>query len=99
LRDALYFTWLQAVVNVELRQSLRLGRRWALQVVGFTDAALFEPMTAVGARAPAEHALSLGAGLRVVPTWLSAIVLRVDGARLVAPEGAWFVQLGLSQYF
>jgi hypothetical protein len=37
--------------------------------------------------------------LRLVPTWLAELVVRVDAGRLVAPEPRWFVQLGLNQYF
>ncbi|MEY2936646.1 MAG: hypothetical protein RL033_7395, partial [Pseudomonadota bacterium] len=28
-----------------------------------------------------------------------SIALRLDGARLLAPDGSWFAQLGLNQYF
>jgi hypothetical protein len=99
LRDNYYFNWAQVFSNLELRQSLELGARWALQGVLFGDAALFERMDELGRRGASHAALSLGAGLRLVPTWISSIVLRLDAARLLAPERAWFGQLGLKQYF
>jgi hypothetical protein len=38
-------------------------------------------------------------GARLVPTWISSLVLRLDASRLFEPELAWFTQLGLKQYF
>jgi hypothetical protein len=99
LRDATYFNWLQVVGNLEIRQSVLLGPRWAFQGVAFYDAAFFEQMTAEGGRGEAQGAFSLGLGVRVVPTWISSIALRFDVARLLAPELAWFAQFGLKQYF
>jgi hypothetical protein len=99
LRDATYFNWLQVVANLEIRQSVPLGPRWAFQGVAFYDAAFFEQMTAEGGRGEALGAFSLGLGARVVPTWISSIALRFDVARLLAPELAWFGQFGLKQYF
>jgi len=99
LRDATYFNWVQLVGNLEVRQSLRLGQRWALQGVAFYDAAVFEQMTVEGGRGTARGAFSFGVGARVIPTWISNIVLRLDTARLLAPELSWFTQLGLNQYF
>jgi hypothetical protein len=68
-------------------------------VRGLADAAAFAPMDAQGQRQPGERAFAAGGGLRLVPTWLAEIVVRVDAGRLVAPEARWFVQLGLNQYF
>lgn len=99
LRDAQYFNWVQALTNIEVRHSLLLSARWALQGVLFTDAAVFEQMTQTGGRGAAGAALSVGLGVRLVPTWLSSIVLRLDTSRLLAPAPAWFTQLGLNQYF
>lgn len=99
LEDSLYRNWLQAYANVELRQSIRVARRWALQGVLFCDGALFERMTAAGGRGEATSALGAGAGARLVPTWLAGLVLRVDVSRLFVPEQRWFHQLALSQYF
>lgn len=99
LEDALYRNWVQTYANVELRQSVRIAPRWALQAVLFADAAVFERLTAAGGRGQAETAFGTGLGGRIVPTWLANVVVRVDGARLVLPEPRWFVQFGLSQYF
>jgi outer membrane protein assembly factor BamA len=99
LPDAVYVNWAQVLANLELRQSFQPWERWALQVVGFADAAAFEGMTAQGGRGAQNAALSLGLGARVVPTWITSVVLRLDAARLLAPEPAWFIQLGLNQYF
>jgi hypothetical protein len=99
LADATYVNWLQLLSNLEVRQSFRPWSRWALQAVAFADAAAFEQMTAEGARGAPGEALSLGLGGRIVPTWIANVVLRVDVARLLAPELAWFTQLGLNQYF
>jgi hypothetical protein len=99
LPDATYYNWAQALGNVELRQSLQLWPRWAMQAVAFADAAAFEQMTAAGGRGDRNGALSVGTGARLVPTWISALILRVDVARLLAPETAWFAQIGLNQYF
>jgi hypothetical protein len=99
LSDAQYFNWIQVLSNVELRQSLPLGERWALQGVLFSDAAAFEQMTAAGGRGEQNAALSLGVGARLIPTWISNVVLRLDASRLLEPELAWFTQLGLNQYF
>jgi hypothetical protein len=97
--DARYLDWIHAFANVELRHSFPLLERWALQLVGFGDAAVFEPMTASGGRDILQHAYSVGAGLRVIPSWISALTPRVDVARLLAAEPAWFLQVGLTQYF
>ncbi len=42
---------------------------------------------------------NIGGGIRVIPTWLSAMLLRVDVARLLAPSEAWLVQTAIAQYF
>ena len=65
----------------------------------FVDAGGFERLTATGGRGQAVFALSAGGGLRVVPTWLSGLVLRFDVSHLFAPEPAFGFQYGLSQYF
>jgi hypothetical protein len=99
LDDALYRNWIQAFTNIELRQSLPIASRWALQGVLFADGALFERITADGGRGEASRALATGAGARLIPTWLAGVVLRFDVSRLLQPEQRWFYQLGLSQYF
>ena len=99
LEDAFYRNWLQSFANLELRQAVRLGERWAAQGVAFTDGALLEQMTAEGERGASGSAFSLGFGARLIPTWLAGVLLRVDVARLIVPEQRWFVQVGLGQYF
>ena len=99
LRDALYRNRAQAYANVELRHAVMLATRWAIQGVLFVDAAVFEPMDARGRATSWLGAISTGAGLRIVPTFLTQIVGRVDLARLHAPEERWFLQIGVTQYF
>ena len=77
LSDAQYFNWVQVLSNVELRQSLRLGERWALQGVLFSDAAAFEQMTATGGRGEQNAALSrlsgwVGRRMFAAPDWSHA---------------------------
>jgi hypothetical protein len=99
LDDSTYAAWSVAFANLELRQSVRVASRWAVQGVLFADLATFEQIDVRGSRENAESALSVGAGARVVPTFLSQIVLRLDVSRVLAPEQKWFVQFGTSQYF
>jgi hypothetical protein len=99
LRDAAYHTWLQGVLNVELRHAFRLAERWALQVVLFSDAAAFDRIDARGRRSGSGWATSSGLGLRIVPTFLAEVVLRFDVGRALWPDPGFFMQWGLSQYF
>jgi hypothetical protein len=99
LEDGWYFNWAQVVVNVELRQAVPLPGRWALQGVLFADTGGFEQLDVHGRRADAHAAFSGGAGVRVIPTWLTGVVLRFDVARLVRPERLLMHQFGVSQYF
>ena len=95
----MYRNWVQIVANVELRQAVRIGQRWALQAVLFSDAAQFEPVDPSGAATQFETAVGVGAGVRIVPTFLADLLLRVDGSRLLAPSPAWFAQVGVQRYF
>lgn len=99
LEDALYRNWLQTFANLELRQSVKVFDRLALQAAVFTDAAVFARLSAAGERDGTGHAFSGGVGARVIPTFLASLLFRVDVARLVLPHQDWFVQLGVSQYF
>jgi outer membrane protein assembly factor BamA len=99
LKDAYYQNWAQSLANLELRQGVQLAQRWVLQGVLFGDAALFEQLTSTGARGQSGAALGVGAGMRLIPTFLAALLLRVDVSRLLVPDELWFVQLGVSQYF
>jgi hypothetical protein len=99
LEDAIYHNWLEAVLNVELRQAIKFAERWALQFVVFGDGAVFDQIDSRGRRANAEWATSAGLGVRIVPTFLAEVVLRFDVSRSFWPEQAFFWQWGLSQYF
>ncbi|MEY4580838.1 MAG: hypothetical protein RL701_5541 [Pseudomonadota bacterium] len=99
LEDSLYFNWLQSYSNLELRHAVRFAERWALQGVLFADAGAFEGITATGARGSTRVAFSGGLELRLVPTWLSGLILRFDVAHLFTPRSTLFYQYGLSQYF
>jgi len=98
LADSLYRAERFATLNLELRHALSLGNRWYLQGVFFTDAARFQPMDALGNRASTIHAINTGVGVRILPTALVDTLLRFDVARLHAPDRAWFLQFGISQY-
>jgi hypothetical protein len=99
LPDSLYRTRAQAYTNVELRQGVRLDKRWFVQGVLFTDGAVFEPMDSQGVPMPAQAALSVGGGLRVLPTGLVDTIFRMDVAALVTPFTSWSVLYGITQYF
>lgn len=99
LDDAFFRNEAQALGSLELRQAWRFAARWALQGVAFADAASFSSMDATGeAHGPWQQALGVGWGARLVPTFLSGRLLRVDLARLLVPEQRWFLQVGFSQY-
>lgn len=99
LADAFYRNRAQAFANLELRQSFMLATRWAWQAVGFADAAAFQPMDREGRTQAVSNASAAGFGIRLVPLFLTGIVLRLDMAKPLKPQGAWFVQFALSQYF
>lgn len=99
LEDSVYRTWLQAITNVELRQAVRVFDRWALQGVVFADAAAFDRIDARGRRTKPGWGASAGLGIRVIPTFIANVLLRMDVARVVWPDPDFFFQWGLSQYF
>jgi hypothetical protein len=99
LADSFYRTQAQSFTNLELRHAWRFAERWALQGAVFGDGAVFSTMDARGRGQRTEWAASSGAGLRLIPTFLAEIVLRVDAGRLFTPEKRWFVQAALAQYF
>ena len=84
--------------NIELRHSLGLTSRLFLQGALFVDGGVYGRMNSAGDVLPAEPALSGGAGIRLLPTFLAWAILRMDGGRLFLPEPAWFVQFAFSQY-
>lgn len=99
LADNLYRNRAQGYLNTELRHAVPLGPRWALQGVVFSDVALFQGMNPDGNVRGWTGAANVGGGIRVIPTWLSTTLLRVDVARLLAPTEAWLVQTAIAQYF
>lgn len=99
LADAFYRNRAQAFANIEVRQTVPLARRWAVQTVVFADAGAFQPLAADGGTQASQTAAGVGAGLRLVPSFLTGIVLRTDLSKPLQPHGNWFFQLGLSQYF
>jgi len=98
LPDSLYRNRAQAYTNIELRQAIPLRKRWFVQGVLFGDAAVFEPMDPRGVPTPWIGALSLGGGLRVLPTGLVDTIFRMDVAGLIAPFNSWSVLFGITQY-
>ena len=99
LADAFYRNRQQVYTNVELRHALKLADRWALQLVAFADAAAFEPMDMRGRATSWKAAIGTGGGMRLIPTFLTQLLLRADLARLYTPEQRWFLQVGVTQYF
>lgn len=99
LADNRFRNAFHAFGNLEGRYAVDLGKRWFLQGVAFVDGGTFAPMNAVGDVEPPLGALSVGGGVRVVPTFLAWLVPRVDAGRALAPTPGWFVLTGLSQYF
>jgi len=99
VEDAFHRNRAQLVGNLELRQALRIAERWALQGALFTDAAWFEPFDARGVPQSPLQACSAGAGVRLIPTLLAEVVLRIDVARLLWPKDSWFWQLAFNQFF
>ncbi|MBS0169115.1 MAG: hypothetical protein JSR62_02065 [Nitrospira sp.] len=99
LSDNLYRNRTHSYANVELRHAVKVAPRWALQGVLFSDAGAFESFTETGQVRAWQGAVNVGAGLRVIPTFLSNTLLRVDAAHLFVPVQNWLVQVGITQYF
>lgn len=99
LSDSFYRTSALSYLNSEVRFSVRVANKYYLQPVVYMDMGSFEPMNSVGDRLPWVEALSTGVGMRIVPTRLTNLLLRVDAARLQAPNEEWLIQLGINQYF
>ncbi len=99
LQDNLYRNRAQTYTNLEFRHAMSIARRWALQGVLFSDAGAFQSFAEDGALRPWKGAVSVGAGFRLIPTFLSNTLLRVDLAQLFAPNRNMLVQIGITQYF
>lgn len=99
LSDNLYRNRAQAYTNLELRHAIQLAPRWALQGVLFSDVGGFQSFTEDGALQDWQAAVNVGAGVRVVPTFLANTLFRVDLAYLIEPRADTLLQFGITQYF
>ncbi len=99
LSDNLYRNRAQTYMNLELRHAIQLAPRWALQGVLFSDFGAFQPFTEEGNQRNWIGAVNVGAGIRVVPTFLANTLLRVDFAQLLSPSPNSLIQVGITQYF
>ncbi len=99
LSDNLYRNRAQTYTNLELRHAIKLAPRWALQGVLFSDVGGFQSFTADGTLREWQVAVNVGAGVRVVPTFLANTLLRVDVAHLIEPRSDLLFQFGITQYF
>lgn len=86
LQDSFFRTAILNYINTELRHSFRVAPRTFLQPVLFADAASFRSMNSSGDLQAWTNALSSGAGLRLVPTAYTNLLLRADVARLFFPN-------------
>ncbi len=99
LPDNLYRNQGQAYANIEFRHAVQVAPRWAVQGVLFTDFGAFRPFTDAGGNRDWLGAVSVGAGGRIIPTFLSNTLLRVDVGHLFAPSQNTLIQIGITQYF
>lgn len=99
LSDNLYRNHAQTYANLEFRHAVSLAPRWALQGVLLSDVGAFHSFAEDGALRPWRVAASVGGGFRLIPTFLSNTLLRVDVAQLLAPTQNTLVQVGITQYF
>ena len=99
LSDNLYRNRAQAYTNLELRHGISVAPRWAVQGVLFSDFGAFQSFTEEGTLRSWLGAVNIGAGIRIVPTFLSNTLLRVDVAQLFSPSHNTLLQIGITQYF
>jgi hypothetical protein len=99
LPDNLYRNQAQAYANLGFRYAVQVAPRWAVQAVEFTDFGTFRPFNDSGVTRDWFGAVNAGAGGRIVPTFLSNTLLRVDVAHLFSPSQNTLVQVGITQYF
>jgi hypothetical protein len=99
LSDNLYRNRAQTYMNLELRHAIQVAPRWALQGVLFSDIGAFQSFTEQGTEKDWIGAVNVGAGIRVIPTFLANTLLRIDFAHLLAPSHNSLVQVGITQYF
>lgn len=99
LADNLYRNRALTYTNLELRHAIQVAPRWAVQGVVFSDFGAFQSFTERGTLRPWRGAVNVGAGVRVIPTFLSNTLLRIDLAQLFSPSPNSLVQFGITQYF
>lgn len=99
LSDNLYRNRAQAYTNLELRHAISVAPRWAVQGVLFSDFGTFQSFTEVGTIRHWQGAVNVGTGIRIIPTFLSNTLLRVDVAHLFSPTHNTLLQIGITQYF
>ena len=99
LSDNLLRNHAQAYANVEFRHAVQVAPRWAIQFVGFSDFGAYQTFTEDGKVKSWRGAVSVGGGGRLIPTFLSNTLLRVDYARLMEPVPNALLQIGITQYF
>jgi hypothetical protein len=99
LSDNLYRNRAQTYMNLELRHAIQVAPRWALQGVLFSDIGAFQSFTEQGTEKDWIGTVNVGAGIRVIPTFLANTLLRIDFAHLLAPGHNSLVQVGITQYF
>jgi hypothetical protein len=100
LPDNLLRNAVHVYANLEIRHALKFSKRLFLQVAAFTDAAVYVRQSADGTLEKAKATVAVGAGLRLVPTFLSGVVPRVDAGGVVY-QGQLepFIRFSTSQYF
>ncbi len=99
LSDNLFRNRAQAYTNLELRHAISVAPRWAVQGVLFSDFGTFQSFTEDGNLRDWRGAVNVGTGLRIVPTFLSNTLLRIDVAHLFSPSPNSLIQFGITQYF
>ncbi len=99
LSDNLYRNRAQTYANLELRHAIAVAPRWAVQGVLFSDFGAFQSFTEEGSLRDWRGAVNVGTGIRIVPTFLSNTLLRVDVAQLLSPSPNTLIQIGITQYF
>ena len=99
LSDNLYRNRAQAYTNMELRHAIQVAPRWAVQGVLFSDFGAFQSFTEEGNVRDWRGTVNIGAGIRIVPTFLSNTLLRMDFAHLFSPSPNSLIQFGITQYF
>jgi len=99
LSDNLYRNRAQIYTNLELRHAIAVASRWAIQGVLFSDFGTFQSFNESGALENWRGAVNVGTGIRIIPTFLSNTLLRVDVGHLFSPNQNTLVQIGITQYF